>query len=117
VLKAAKEFRDETLTRNLHRYDFDQATTKDVLFADWCARWLDLQRHKKAYARYELATRPLLAHFGETRLSLITSSAIERYKGQRLDQTVRGGNPPAAATINRELQILKSMLILAERDG
>lgn len=50
-LKAAKELRNEIMARNLHRFDFDQAATKDVTFADWCTRWLDLQRTKKSYSR------------------------------------------------------------------
>lgn len=117
ILKAAKEFRDETMTRNLHREDFDQATTKDVAFAAWCSRWLALQRTKKSHYRYELSCRPLLASFGQQRLSTITASRIEHYKASRLAGTTAFGTPPTPATINRELQALRSMLILAERDG
>lgn len=117
VLKAAKEFRDETMRLNLHRHDFDRVTAKNVTFTNWCTHWLDLQRRKKAYPRYELAARSLTAYYAETSLSALTTSTIEKYIAHRLNQTVRGGKPPAAATINRELQILKSMLILAERDG
>lgn len=117
VLKAAKEFRDATMARNLHRYDFDQAPVKDIAFADWCARWLELQRPKKSHGRYELATRPLLRHFGQHRLSTLTASQIAQYTASRQTGQTEFGAPPAAATINRELQALRSMLILAERDG
>lgn len=117
VLKSAKEFRDETMTRNLHRYNFDQSATKDVAFTDWCTHWLALQRTKKSHGRYELACRPLLLHFGQQRLSTFTASQIEQYKTSRQAGTTAFGTPPTPATINRELQALRSLLILAERDG
>ena len=117
VLATAKELRDDIMRRNLRRESIEAKAAETIRFSDWCQRWLDLQKHKKAWPRYELATRPLLVHFGITDLAALKASHIERYKAARLAGRVRGGLPPSAATINRELQVLKSLLILAERDG
>lgn len=117
VLATAREQRDDVMRRNLRREPIEPTSAPLVSFSEWANRWLALQKHKKAWPRYELATRPLLAAFGGLDLTALRASHIETYKAQRLQTPIRGGQPPAAATINRELQVLKSLLILAERDG
>jgi integrase len=65
-----------------------------------------LQKTKK---RYTSSVKNLLAQFGDIRLSDISSEKIEEFREARLADEVR------AATVNRDLAVLRRMLRIAER--
>jgi integrase len=72
-------------------------------------KFLDSIRHENTKKRYTSSVVNLRAHFGDTRLSDINSERIEEFKEVRLAAKVR------AATVNRDLAVLRRMLRIAER--
>ena len=66
-------------------------------------------RHQNTKKRYASSVANLRAHFGDIRLSEITAERIEEFKDSRLAAEVR------AATVNRDLAVLRGMLKIAER--
>ena len=66
-------------------------------------------RHQNTRKRYASSVANLRAHFGDIRLSEITAERIEEFKDSRLAAEVR------AATVNRDLAVLRGMLKIAER--
>ena len=71
--------------------------------------FLDSVRHQNTRKRYASSVANLRAHFGDIRLSEITAERIEEFKDSRLAAEVR------AATVNRDLAVLRGMLKIAER--
>jgi integrase len=70
--------------------------------------------------RYALKT--LIAHFGRRFIKTITPTDIEKFKATRLDsQARRGGKPTGSkltiASVNRELELLRSIFAYARREG
>jgi hypothetical protein len=61
--------------------------------------------------------RTLTEHFGRKRLRDITPADIERFKLLRLDTPTKMGTPRTAAAVNRELQLLRTALRYAVRQG
>ncbi len=84
-----------------------------------------LRSHASAASRIKI----LVAHFGNLRIKAITHAAIEKYKLQRLETERRKAikkteaekeQPPETlkiATVNRELQQLRTMFNCAKRQG
>ena len=71
--------------------------------------FLDSIRHQNTKKRYTSSVVNLRAHFGDTRLSDISPERIDEFKEARLADKVR------AATVNRDLAVLRRMLRIAER--
>ena len=71
--------------------------------------FLDSIRHQNTRKRYASSVANLRAHFGDTRLSDISPERIDEFKEARLADKVR------AATVNRDLAVLRRMLRIAER--
>jgi integrase len=69
--------------------------------------FLETIKDPKTKARYLSSVRNLVAYFGRTRLSQLTSEGIEGFKEARLKARV------VPATINRDLAVLRRMLKLA----
>jgi integrase len=62
--------------------------------------------------------RDLAEHFGPCRLRNITYGSIRTYRNARLSAPTRKtGKPPAVATVNREMALLRRMLNVAVREG
>jgi integrase len=59
----------------------------------------------------------LLDYFGSTRLRSITLGEIERFKATRLNTPTKGDGERSIATVNRELETLRSMLRFARNNG
>jgi integrase len=72
-------------------------------------------RGLKSLSTYALFLEILVEHFGKKRVKTITHADIEAYKNHRLDKKTRYGRPRAIASVNRELQLLRTVLIWAER--
>lgn len=73
--------------------------------------FLDSIRHQNTKKRYASSVVKLRAHFGNVRLSEFSVAGIEEFKAARLADNVR------AATVNRDLAVLRRMLRIAERRG
>jgi integrase len=73
--------------------------------------FLDSIRHQNTKKRYTSSVVNLRAHFGNVRLSEFSVAGIEDFKAARLADNVR------AATVNRDLAVLRRMLRIAERRG
>jgi hypothetical protein len=66
-------------------------------------------RHQNTKKRYASSVANLSAHFGDVRLSDFNLVRIEKFKEARLLSNVR------AATVNRDLAVLRRMLGIAEK--
>jgi integrase len=75
----------------------------------FCREFLESIRHPNTKKRYATSVANLLAHFGDIQLPNITPERIEQFKNARLADKVR------AATVNRDLAVLRRMLRIAER--
>jgi integrase len=71
--------------------------------------FLESIRHNNTKKRYASSIANLRAHFGDVRLSDFNLERIEQFKYARLSVKVR------AATVNRDLAVLRQMLKIAER--
>jgi len=75
----------------------------------FCQEFLDSVRHPNTKKRYASSMANLRAHFGNSRLSEIGPEGIDKFMAARLADKVR------AATVNRDLAVLRHMLNIAER--
>ena len=71
--------------------------------------FLDSIRHQNTRKRYASSVANLQAHFGDAKLTEISPERIDEFKDSRLTSKVR------AATVNRDLAVLRRMLRIAER--
>ena len=71
--------------------------------------FLDSIRHQNTRKRYASSIVNLRAHFGDSKLTEINAERIDEFKDSRLNSKVR------AATVNRDLAVLRRMLRIAER--
>jgi len=78
-------------------------------FEQFSQEFLDSIRHGNTKKRYSSSVVGLRLHFGDTRLSHINPERIDGFKEARLADKVR------AATVNRDLAVLRQMLKIAER--
>ncbi len=116
-LKTAKEELKVYEARNVRREDFDKDRVRGLTLFPWIERFLQIKASKKSLDKDEVSCDRLKAFFGDCSLDSIITSWVESYKQKRLVEPTRKGTPPAPGTINRELACLRSMLILAARDG
>ncbi len=78
-------------------------------FGDYTRSFLLTVQHPNTQKRYTSSVRGLAACFGNVKLSDITADLIEDFKERRLSEGIR------AATINRDLAVLRRIMKLAER--
>jgi len=71
--------------------------------------FLDSRRHPNTRKRYASSVANLRTHFGDAKLTEISAERIDEFKDSRLATEVR------AATVNRDLAVLRQMLKIAER--
>lgn len=71
--------------------------------------FLDSIRHQNTRKRYASSVANLRTHFGDAKLTEINAERIDEFKDSRLASKVR------AATVNRDLAVLRRMLRIAER--
>jgi integrase len=71
--------------------------------------FLDSIPHQNTRKRYASSVANLRTHFGDARLTEINAERIDEFKDSRLASKVR------AATVNRDLAVLRRMLRIAER--
>lgn len=116
----ALKLRDVRLGQNAQRYNFEaekqQHRAKTYTLKAWSARWLDLHKHKQSIDKDHLSVRRLLDYFGDCSLEAITAARIEDYKAQRLGETTKYKSLTKPATVNRELAMLRTLLIQAVRE-
>ena len=107
----------ELRDRNNHRKDFDQEQQVQgiTLFA-WIERFEQVKASKRSLSKDKESEVKLKAHFGDCELASISTSSIEAYKQKRLTEKTKRGSAPKPATINREVALLRSLLVLAARD-
>jgi len=74
----------------------------------------DYEANGRPTERVKLSARTLKRFFGGMRASSITTAQINAYIVKRKGETTRRGGPPANATINRELEVLKRAFTLAK---
>jgi integrase len=87
-----------------------------MLFS-WIGRFLQVKASKKSLKKDKVSTERIKSFFGDRALDLILTSEIEAYKQKRLTEIDRFERLPQKSTINRELACLRSILLLAARDG
>ena len=75
---------------------------------EFSQKFLDSIRHEKTKQRFTSSVANLIEHFGDSRLSDINAQRIDEFKEARLAAKVR------AATVNRDLAVLRRMLRIAE---
>lgn len=61
--------------------------------------------------------KTLVDHFGGLRVRAITHSDLEDYRAKRLQITTQRGAPLSAASVNRELSLMRAILNFARRQG
>ena len=61
--------------------------------------------------------KTLVDHFGGLRVRAITHSDLEDYRAKRLQTVTRRGASLSAASVNRELSLMRSVLNFARRQG
>jgi integrase len=78
-------------------------------FEAFARGFLECVRHPNTKKRYTSSVGNLIAFFGDISLPAITSDGVERFKAARLRAKVR------AATVNRDLAVLRRMLKIAAK--
>ena len=78
-------------------------------FERFSQEFLNSTHHENTKKRYTSSVLKLRAHFGDSRISDINPEQIDEFKEARLAEKIR------AATINRDLAVLRQMLKIAER--
>ncbi|MBI3058896.1 MAG: site-specific integrase [Deltaproteobacteria bacterium] len=113
----AKEELKVLEARNIRREDFDKDSTRGLTLYAWMERFFQVKASKRSLDKDKVSAERLKGFFGDCALDSITTSQTEAYKQKRLGETTRYGKHPKPATVNRELALLRSLLILAARDG
>lgn len=72
------------------------------------------KENKKSWRNDVSRLKPLLEHFGRTRLVDITPFLIEGYKSKRSKTFTKRKAPRSKTTINREVQLLSGILAMAK---
>src|SRR5713226_9640874 len=116
-LKTAREELKVLEARNIRKEDFDQEKIRGLTLFTWSERFFQVKASKRSLDKDRVSAERLKLFFGDCALDSITTSQIEAYKQNRLGEPTRYGKSPKPATINRELALLRSLLILAARDG
>ena len=71
----------------------------------------------KSHATAKLFLDVLRDYFGKRKMKAIKHADIETYKYNRLETPTRGGTQRSVASVNRELQLLRTVFIFAQRQG
>ena len=71
----------------------------------------------KSHATAKLFLDVLTDYFGKRKMKSIRHIDIETFKHKRLETLTRGGTQRSIASVNRELQLLRTVFIFAERQG
>ena len=74
-------------------------------------------RGMKSLVTAKLFFKVLVDHFGKQRIRLIKHADIVTFKNKRLETLTMHETPRSIASVNRELQLLRTALIRAERQG
>jgi integrase len=87
-------------------------------FSDFSAIFMERHgQHKTSYARNDGMFQRLKDFFGHVRISKINSGHIESYRLMRLAQKSRADRTVSNVTVNRDVEVLRSMLGKAVRWG
>jgi integrase len=73
------------------------------------------KRDCKSWQSDEGRAKHLVEHLGKKEAASLTEIDIDKYRDARLEETTHRGGPPAPATLDRELELLKRMLNYAAR--
>ena len=71
----------------------------------------------KSHATAKYFLDVLRDYFGKRKMTSIKHADIEAYKYKRLETPTRGGTQRSIASVNRELQLLRTVFIFAQRQG
>src|SRR3984885_12735958 len=109
---AERELRKITTTSDSNPY-VDPA--KAPSFRDFSAIFMERHgQHKSSYARNKGMFRKFDEYFGHINISRITSGPLESSRLMRLgEKSRRGGGPVSNVTINRDIEVLRSMFAKA----
>src|SRR5580704_2587 len=87
-------------------------------FSDFCAIFMERHgQHKSSYARNPGIFKRLKDFFGHVKISKINSGHIESYRLMRLSQKSRADRAVSNVTVNRDVEVLRSMFGKAVRWG
>ncbi|MBI4468109.1 MAG: site-specific integrase [Acidobacteria bacterium] len=112
---AETRFKNELLQG---RYDLVDQARMDTTLSQYSKQYLNWsEEHKKSFKDDRTNMAVLVVHFGSKRLSDISPIDVERFKIERRKTPTRRGTTRAAATVNRELALLRHVLTMALRDG
>ena len=75
------------------------------------------RRDNRAWQTDSGRAKHLVRHLGEKRCSALTVGRVDSYRDGRLLETTQRGGPPSAATLDREVELLKQLLNYACRAG
>jgi predicted nucleic acid-binding protein len=78
-------------------------------FDSFSKEFLDSVRHPNTKKRYATSVKKLMEYFGNVPLSAVLADQIERFKAERLKNGIR------AATVNRDLAVLRRIFKIASR--
>lgn len=72
---------------------------------------------QRSYRSRQVLFGYLRNHFGQRKLRSITRGSIEQYKIERLATTTVRGKSRSITSVNRELQLMRRMFNIAQREG
>jgi integrase len=116
-LKTAREELRVLQARNIRREDFDRDKSRGLTLFGWIDKFLQVKESKKSLNKDKFSAERIKVFFGDRALDSVLTSDIEVYKQTRLKQLNRFKRLPQKSTINRGLAFLRSILLLAVRDG
>jgi integrase len=116
-LKTSREELRVLQARNIRKEDFDKDKTRGLTLFSCIDRFLQVKASKRSLKKDKVSAERIKAFFGDRPLDSILTSEIEAYKQKRLGEVDRFKRLPQKSTINRELACLRSILLLAARDG
>lgn len=101
---------------------WDYFVSGKIYFREFIVRYIEEYSvlNKQSWQRDITSSKSLVAFFGDMYLSEITPRLIDKYKTKRMNQKVRKGKKVldknvSAATINRELALLKHCFTIASQ--
>ena len=116
-LKTAREELRVYQARNIRKEDFDNDKSRGLTLFSWIDKFLQVKASKRSLKKDKVSAERIKGFFGDRSLDSILTSEIEAYKQKRLTEIDRFKRLPQKSTINRELACLRSILLLAVRDG
>ncbi len=109
----------EARKTDISRGAYDLNKKEAPFFEEYADYFLEYyaKPNKRSWKRDVRSIKYLKAAFSGQRLSGITREHINKYKVDRMRETTMRKAPPARATVNRELAVLRTMFNMAKEEG